>query len=303
MSIITDHCEHAFWGGDGSPLPRFLSEPLCAFSGLIMCVLALKCTAGLQNPPLQFCMARASLLVCGFGTAAYHMLDQSVMDETRINGIMLDGVTMAMVTVNVFLLHLSEWMLRHPMAVSVFTMLYLLFWVGSNDMLTFQHLSTVLNVNGVSLLSMGIQYPLFVAVYVYVLIRIAVLNGFGKIWPMWLMLGIALVAWVLNQFGCSVSEWFFIGHVVWHVCIGYVAVYMMVLGLLNSNDGGFEMVSDTCEWWVELKEKEEITACAVYCSNPSDITLDTSKLFNQVAITPTPWKTPHPLAIQPPHPP
>jgi hypothetical protein len=280
-TIVTYHCEHEFWEPgpeDNDRLPGFLSEPLCAFSGLVMCVLALKCTAGLENPPLQFCMARASLVVCGLGTAVFHMLDQDVMDETRINGIILDGVTMAMVTVNLFLLHLCKCMLDHLMTVSILSMLYLLFWVGSNDMLMYQHLSTVLIVNGVSLLSMGIQYPLFVAVYFYILVRVAIINGFRGIWPMWLMLGIALVAWALNQFGCSVSDWFFIGHVIWHICIGYVAVYLMVLGLLNSNDGGFEMVEDACEWWIELEEKEEITASAVYYSNGAR-SLNTAKMF------------------------
>jgi hypothetical protein len=279
-SIVTYHCEHEFWepdGADENRLPGFLSEPFCAFSGLVMCVLALKCTAGLDNLPLQFCMARASLVVCGLGTAAYHMLDQSVMDDTRINGIILDGVTMAMVTVNLFLLHLSEWMLNHPMTISILSMLYLLFWVVSNDMLMYQHLSSMLSVNGVSLLSIGIQYPLFVAVYIYILIRVAVINGFRTIWPMWLMLGIALVSWALNQFGCYVSDWFFIGHVVWHICIGYVAVYLMVLGLLNSSDGRLIMVEDAYKWWIELSEKKETTASVVCC--PAGAILDTSQLF------------------------
>jgi hypothetical protein len=141
-NVVSYHCEHVFWeprSEDKNRLPGYLSEPLCALSGLVMCFLALLCTAGLKNPPLQFCMARASLVVCGLGTAVYHMLDQEVMDETRINSIILDGVTMAMVTVNVFLLHLSDWMKRHLMVVSVSSMLYLLFWVGTNDMLMYRY--------------------------------------------------------------------------------------------------------------------------------------------------------------------
>ncbi len=258
-AIISYHCEHVFWEPrleDENRLPGFLSEPLCALSGLVMCVLALCCTAGLKNPPLQFCLARASLVVCGLGTAAYHMLDQEVMDETRINGIILDGVTMAMVTVNVFLLHLSDWMKERLMAVSVACMLYLLFWVGTNDMLMFHYLDALLSVNGVGLLSIGIQYPLFVIVYVYILVRVFILEGVCAIWPMWLMLGIALVAWVLNQFGCSEFSWLFIGHVIWHVCIGYVAVYLMVLGLLNDGDN-FQRTDEPCVWWVQVKETQK----------------------------------------------
>ena len=217
-----------------------------------MCLLSILCTAGLKHPPFQFCLARASLAVCGLGTAVYHMLDQSVMDETRINGILLDGFTMAMVTVNLFLLHLSDWMKEHLMAVSVLCMLYLLFWAGTNDMLMYTYLSEKLTVNGVSIVSVGVQYPLFVIVYVYILLRVIYFNGFCEIWPMWLALGVALVAWGGDQFGCSSSNWFFIGHAVWHMCIGYVAVYLMVMGLLNG--GGFQRVDDQSRWWIELTE-------------------------------------------------
>ncbi len=124
----------------------------------------------------------------------------------------------------------------------------------------YRYLSDVLSVNGVSLLSIGIQYPLFILVYVYIVIRVCILHGFGGIWPMWLMLGIALVAWILTQFGCSKVSWFFIGHVIWHVCIAYVAVYLMVLGLLN-DDGeyGFQRVesSDSGVWWILVESKQK----------------------------------------------
>ena len=74
-SIVTNHCEHEFWElENGIHLPEWFSEPCCAVSGLVMIYLALKCTAGLDDPPLQFCIARASLVVCGLGTAAFHML-------------------------------------------------------------------------------------------------------------------------------------------------------------------------------------------------------------------------------------
>jgi hypothetical protein len=271
-SIVTNHCEHEFWELDiGFSLPGWFSEPFSVVSGLLMIVLALKCTAGLDDLPLQFCVARASLLVCGLGTAAYHMLDQNFMDETRINGIMLDGVTMGMVTVNLFLMHLSDWMKAHLMSVSVLSMLYLLFCAVTNDMKLFTFLSNEWSVNGVSLLSIGIQYPLFVLFYVYIIVRVYWIHGINDIFPMWFSLFIALVSWVTNQFGCSYVRLFFIGHVVWHICIGYVAVYLMVLGLLNDYDD-LEIKTDPCDIWVEV----QITARG----NRLSCNMDTSNFFN-----------------------
>jgi hypothetical protein len=271
-SIVTNHCEHEFWElENGIYLPEWFSEPFCAVSGLVMIYLALKCTAGLDDPPLQFCIARASLVTCGLGTAAFHMLDQIFMDETRINGIMLDGVTMAMVTVNIFLMHLSDWMKAHLLSVSVLSMLYLLFWAVTNDMLLHTFLSEEWRVNGVSMFSIGIQYPLFVSVYVYILIRVYWIHGINDIFPMWGALFIALVAWVTNQFGCTYVRLFFIGHVLWHICIGYVAVYLMVLGLLNDY-GDLEIKTDPCDLWVEVGVAEK--GKKVYHK------IDTSEIFN-----------------------
>jgi len=251
LPVVTFYCEHAYWG---EGIPEYFSEPMCSLSGLVMCYLGFKCTAGLENPPLQFCLARASLVVCGLGTTIYHMLDQNFMDKTRINAIMLDGVTMAFVTVNIFLMHLSNWMKKRHMVISVSCMLYLMFWVETNDMLLFTFLSEELVVNGVSVLSIGIQYPLFVVVYVYILIRVAILRNFSEVWPMWLMLVIALVSWGLDRFLCSSVSWFFIGHVIWHVCIGYVAAYLMVLGLMDGDL--YEREEHSSIWWVHLTEKK-----------------------------------------------
>ena len=246
MSTVSYHCEHEFWKN-----PEWFSEPLCVFSGLVMCILALFPVVGLENPPLQFCLARASLFVCGFGTAVYHMLDQGVMDETRINGIMLDGVTMALVTVNIFLLHLNAWMKRHLTFISVVCMLYLLFWVFTNDMLTFTFLSNEWKVNGVSMLSVGIQYPSFVVVYVYIVFRVYLIHGICSIYPFWIALFIALCAWSVSMFGCFYFKFLFFGHVVWHICIGYVAAYLMQLGVLN--DGEFQLHGDSSKLWLELE--------------------------------------------------
>ena len=255
-TVITYHCEQEFWVSQmGIPLPGWCSEPLCAASGLVMCGLAFKCTANLKKPPLQFCLARASLVVCGLGTAAYHMLDQGVMDETRINGNILDGVTMAMVSVNLFLLHLSGCMKRHLMTVSVLSMLYLLFWAATNDMLLFTYLGEKWNAGGISLISIGVQYPSFVVVYLYIVVRVIYIHNVRTVYPMCISLFIALAAWLSNTFGCGHWKILFVGHVVWHVCVGYVAVYLMVLGLLNSGEFVMDSKLKSNVYWIHLIEK------------------------------------------------
>ena len=113
---VTYRCEHDFWG---DKYRLNLDEPVAALSGLVMCVMALLGNASVEDPPLQFCIACASLVVCGLGTFVFHAFDVENVDALHLNGNIFDGVSMAMVTVNVFLLHLNDWMKLHLMAVSV----------------------------------------------------------------------------------------------------------------------------------------------------------------------------------------
>jgi hypothetical protein len=289
-TIVTYHCEHEFWKDyTGIILPGWFSEPLCAVSGLFMCGLALLCTANLEEPPLQFCLARASLVVCGLGTAAYHMMDQGVMNETRINGNILDGVTMAMVSVNLFLLHLSNRMKRHLMAMSVLVMLYLLFWATTNDMLMFTFLQERVKVDNTPLISVGVQYPSFVVVYLYIVCRVLYLHGIYAIYPMCVFLGIALASWVANTFGCGHWKVLFIGHVVWHVCVGYVAVYLMVLGLLNGDEYVMDPTLESNKYWIHVIKKPYVISDKKSDSNESGpettrvgARLDVGSMFNTV---------------------
>ncbi len=128
------------------------------------------------------------------------------------------------------------------MAVSLCSIFYLFFWILTNDLATFRYLQSATKVNGVELFSIAVQYPSFVLVYVYILLKIAlegaggcrVQNNLTLHWPMWTALLISLVAWVLNQFACPLWTGFFVGHTVWHIGIGYVAHYLIVLGVAGT---------------------------------------------------------------------
>jgi hypothetical protein len=232
-------CEHEFWKAQPRRLP-FADEPIAAVSGLIMCLLPLFDSAGLADPPLQFCLARASLVFCGLGTFVFHALGDEQMDALHLNGIIFDGVSMALVTVNVFLLHLTDAMKARPMVVSLACVFYLFFWIITNDLATFTYLQAVTTVNGVALISLAVQYPSFVFVYVYVLLKIAGRWPFSppdarpSHWPMWTALVVSVVAWALNQFTCALWTGVFVGHTIWHIGIGYVAHYLIVLGVAKT---------------------------------------------------------------------
>jgi len=178
------------------------------------------------------------------------------MKEWHMNGDLFDGVSMAVFTVNVFLLHQSAWMTRNKMATSYAVMLYLFFWIITNDSDTFLFLSEKTKVNETSLLSDGIQYPLFVLVYAYIFGRILRIYGrksFKLHTPMYISLFCALVSWLLYEFGCgALHNAVFWGHSVWHVCIGYVAVYLIFIG--TELTFGFKRVKGTSTIWPQLTE-------------------------------------------------
>jgi hypothetical protein len=107
-------------------------------------------------------------------------------------------------------------------------------------------------------------------VYVYIVFRVYLIHGIGSIYPFWMALCIALCAWSASIFGCLYFKFLFLGHVVWHVCIGYVAAYLMQLGVLNC--GEFQLHKDSSKLWLEIVKKE---SSGLKCE------LDTSQfLFN-----------------------
>jgi hypothetical protein len=228
---VSYRCEHDFWQG---PVLG-MDEPIAALSGLVMSVIALRGTAQLDDPPLQFCIARASIVLCGLGTFAFHALGEKQMADSHLNGIIFDGVSMALVTVNIFLLYLNDRMNAHKMTVSIAALMYLFFWVITNDLLTFNHLSRITTVDGIALFSIVVQYPTFLAVYVYILWRVVKRAGSARAalnthWTLWVCLFVSLGAWCAAEFACIVWSGLFVGHVVWHVGIGYVAHYLAVIG-------------------------------------------------------------------------
>ena len=257
---VSYRCEHDFWK---ESYRLHMDEPVAAVSGLVMSAIAIWGTP-MTNPPLQFCIARASLVLCGLGTFTYHALGDKEMDALHLNGIIFDGVSMALVTVNVFLLYLTEWMKTYNMAVAVSVLFYLFFWVVTNDLLTFKYLSDTTEVNGISLFSIAVQYPSFVAVYIYIIYRVAAgSKTLTQHWKLWLSLIVSLSAWCADEFTCQMWQGVFVGHTIWHIGIGYVANYLMAVGAAETY--GLRFSSD--DIFPKLEYSQRITQNAMIAQN------------------------------------
>jgi hypothetical protein len=226
-------CEGRFWKEYGY-LP--IDEPCAAVSGIMIMVFGALGDAGLthEQPYVQFFVARASLIFTGIGTCAFHCLSDEVVAASHTNRNLYDGVSMALFTSNLFMLHLNAWLTRHRLFSALLSTLYLYFWVVTNDSDLFAFLNgRMVAGDGTSLLSLGLQYPIFVLVYAYILGRIVYIFGWKSFRvhrPMWLMLGVGLGFWLVCEFGCRLTTGLFFGHSVWHLAIGYVAMYLTIIG-------------------------------------------------------------------------
>ena len=256
-TIISYRCEHDFWNNPF--LASSVDEPVSAASGLLIVAFAVFGDGGLRDPPLQFCMARASLAFCGLGTCAFHILSTDMMRSSHSNGNLYDGVSMAVFTSNVFLLYLNNYMNKHKMIPSLLCMLYMFFWIATNDSDMFTYLSSeITDGHGTPLLSMGVQYPLFVMAYVYIMGRIVCVYGSRTISlhaPMWIALVVAIAGWIPYEFACSGAKWVFFGHAVWHVGIGFVAIHLVFIGAEMTYD--LERVTGCSGWWPKFQASAE----------------------------------------------
>ena len=233
---ISYQCETIFWNQTlpGNPIIRTVSEPVAAFSGVFIAALSVAWDGALTQPRTRISLARASLFFCGVGTVAFHWTSEQTAAEYHINRDSIDGVTMAFFTVNVLSLHIDQWIKRTNMLVAVASLLYVLFWIFTNDSDTFVFLSNkMMDQNGSSLFSMCVQYPTFVIPYIYILGRIIVkskCSTFREHIFMWIALLFAGVSWCLYEFACGHSPWLFFTHAIWHIGISYVSMYLIAIG-------------------------------------------------------------------------
>jgi hypothetical protein len=275
---MSNRCEGLHWNlNDG------IDEPLSAVSGLVIVLFGVFGDAGLKHdqPYLQFFVTRASLILTGIGTCAFHCLSDGAEEALHTNRNLYDGVSMAAFTANLFLLHLSVWLTRHRLFSAVLSVLYLFFWVVTNDSALFTFLDPRMKTSdGLHLLSLALQYPVFISTYVYILARLVWMHGWRESlckehYPMWIALGVALAFWLLCEFGCLfLSTALFVGHAVWHVGIGYVAIYLTIIGAQHTYN--LERTKASSVWWPKLQEKSggEMRAMLI----PKEFGLDTRRM-------------------------
>ena len=254
---MSNRCEGHFWNTTDA-----VDEPFAALSGLVIIAFAVYGDAGLKNdqPYLQFFVTRASLIFTGIGTCAFHCLSDGAEKASHTNRNLYDGVSMAVFTANLFLLHLNDWFMKDKLFAASLSVLYLFFWVATNDSALYSFLDgKMVSGDGEHALSLGLQYPIFVLVYVYILARLVWIHGLcGTIcrdhYPMWIALGVALTFWLVCEFGCGVTTAVFFGHSVWHIGIGYVAIYLTIIGAQQTY--GLTRDPSSSVWWPKLQKKE-----------------------------------------------
>ena len=233
---IAYQCETIFWNQTlpNNTFIHTVGEPMSAFSGVFIAALSVAWNGGLTQPRTRISLARASLFFCGVGTVAFHWISEQSATENHINRNSIDGVTMAFFTVNVLSLHVDHWIKKTNMLMAVGSILYILFWIFTNDSDTFVFLSNrMMDQNGSSLFSMCVQYPTFVLPYLYILGRIlwkCKCATFREHIFMWIALLVAGASWVLYEFACSHALWLCFTHAMWHIGISYVSMYLIAIG-------------------------------------------------------------------------
>jgi hypothetical protein len=227
---ISYECETVFWH-QTLPGNAFLSsvrEPMSAVSGLFIVGLSLW-NGGLKQPRTRLSLAQASLFFCGVGTVAYHCITDETAAESHVNRNAIDGVTMAFFTVSVFSLHIN--MAKPSMLMTVVSILYLLFWIFTNDSDTFPFLCSKFRLQDGATYFPMLQYITFVLPYVYILLRLMrKCSTFYEHRFMWLALVFAGTSWLLYQYACAKSPWLFFTHALWHIGISYVSMYLIAIG-------------------------------------------------------------------------
>lgn len=221
----------------------FPAEPVSATSGLALCVFAVlgpPNNAHKIDMPLEFWLARASLFACGIGTFVFHAVSDQNVAKYNINRSMWDYVTMMMVATNTLFLYFAI----STCAKKTLALLYvavMLFAVYSNDYLSGAWLWR--RTDGA--ISWGVQFPLFIACYVVMLIHIKDATRREKM-PLALAVSVACTAWILERFACSYATC--LAHSVWHVAIGYASVLFICFGLRVRQ---YSLVG---VWWPDIGE-------------------------------------------------
>lgn len=229
---ISYECETIYWNQTlpGNTFLGAVREPVSAFSGLFIVGLSFW-NGGLRQERTRLSLAQASLFFCGVGTVAYHCISEKTAIETHVNRNAIDGVTMAFFTVSVLSLHID--MAKPSMLMTVGSMLYLLFWIFTNDSDTFPFLCNKLRLSDGSTFFPMLQYITFVLPYIYILGRLLFkfkLTSFYEHMFMWVALAFACTCWILYQFACFRSPWLFFTHAFWHIGISYVSMYLIAIG-------------------------------------------------------------------------
>lgn len=263
-------CEFLHYHGNSSDDVSFPAEPFSAYSGIVLCLIALFGPPyGTLDErivlPLEYWLSKASVFACGVGTFLFHAMDKTDNARFGINPYEWDYMTMAMIVSNISLLYVHSKNRYLKCIMSYWVVMYLLFAAYSNDSLSFVYLWE--HTDG--LISSGIQYPLFVIPFVVMFVYIL---GWGssepnpklnwtweEIVPLAFSLAIACGFWLYDRAFCDGESAVFFGHGIWHIGIAYSCILFIIFGLrkrAREKESTFDIEGT---WWPIVVWKQSLT--------------------------------------------
>ena len=228
-----------------------MKNPICSLTGVLMSVIGLL-PHGRRVPPL-FSLCQASLAVLGVGTVLFHSLTPDQAAEISLSYRMCDWFSMAMVggcLVSLFLSHMV------PSEALVWVLTVVVLWMGAviveNDALTYQRWVTTMTGSGGrndfdTIMSVVLLAPMAFILLWAVLTRVAWRQA---VW-MWVWLGLTLILWLSNSYGCKDMPALFILHALYHVAAAMLIMQGACIGV-GLDEARWEVQAG---FWPMIREK------------------------------------------------
>ena len=281
--VVDPFCEKAFWTEHKNEIfPAVLTNPVCAFSGLVMVVMALGSRNLMDNASETFptlsitllSLCRGSRGIVGVGTAVFHVMD----DQTNVQGFnfrMCDRMPIILMCSNVFVLYFVK--LKPSIGERALTWFYFLMYIYIGglilavDSTTYEYLtlkrddpldSTQSSYEGY--MNIALLAPLGVILLIAMRLKF---TGWQTIWIL-IQIIFSLGIWCIDAYLCRKYTWLFVLHAVYHVTIAYTFLYAACLAM--TFDDEWVMVEDG--WWPMVKQTNTVVMRSKFqMMSPCDI--------------------------------
>jgi hypothetical protein len=229
-------CEQRFWMqySGGAPVEEWvvpMKNPICALTGFGMSVIGLL-PHGWRVPPL-FSMCQASLALLSASTVLFHSLTPSQAGTLSLSYRLCDWFSMALLGCCMDSLYLSHLV---PAGARVWALAIVFLWMGvvviENDSITFDRWMD-------SMGAMGGRNDFDTVMSALVLVPMGVVLAWALVarvpWQravwLWVWLGLSIVLWLTNAYGCKEMNALFILHALYHVTVAMLIMQGACIGV------------------------------------------------------------------------